>query len=100
VDDDIIGGFDSPNYYAPWGGDWAVWGGMTWKAMEKATFNVQLSYDEMEDFAAVANVQYELVPNFVITPEVSYFDNFDDDNFGDDNDGWGFQLRAQANFGG
>ena len=101
VDSDWDGGgaIDSPNYYAGWGGDWAIWGGGTWKFNEKTAFNVQISYDELEDFAAVANVAYELVPNFTITPEVQYFDNFNDD-FGDDNDAWGFQLRAQANFGG
>ncbi|MEP9388876.1 porin [Mesorhizobium sp. KR9-304] len=98
VDDDFFGGADSPNYYAGWGGDWAVWGGGTWKVNEKATINVQLSYDELEDFAAVANVQYELVNNFVITPEIQYFDNFDDDF--DFDSAWGFQLRGQVNFGG
>ncbi len=49
--------------------------------MEKLTFNLQLSYDDLEDFAVVANVNYELVPNLVITPEISYFDNFDYDDF-------------------
>jgi hypothetical protein len=105
VDDDwffgIPGANDSPNYYAPWGGDWAIWGGASFKATEQATINVQLSYDELEDFAAVANVAYELVPNFVITPEVGYFDNFDDDLGDDDDDGFfGGFLRLQANFGG
>jgi hypothetical protein len=100
VDDDILGGLDSPNYYAPWGGEWAIWGGGTWKFNEKTAFNLQVSYDDLEDFAVAANVQYELVDNFVITPEVTYFDNFDDENFGEDNDAWGFKLRMQANFGG
>ena len=40
---------------------------------------MEVSYDEFEDFAAVANVAYTLVPNFVITPEVSYIDNFSDE---------------------
>jgi hypothetical protein len=108
VDDDFFGpGFgDSPNYYAPWGGDWAVWGGGTWKFNEKTAFNFQASYDDFENIALVANVAYELVPNFTITPEIVYVDNlgdeFDgDDLFGEDDDGdWGFKLRAQANFGG
>jgi hypothetical protein len=108
VDDDFFGpGLDdSPNYYAPWGGDWAVWGGGTWKFNEKTAFNFQASYDDFENIALVANVAYELVPNFTITPEIVYVDNlgddFDgDDLFGEDDDGdWGFKLRAQANFGG
>ena len=111
VDDDFLDARvlrrfnDSPNFYAPWGGDWALWGGGTWKFNEKATFNVQISYDEFEDFAAVANVAYTVVPNFVITPEIAYVDNFNDDfddAFGDDDRcaNWGFFVRAQANFGG
>jgi hypothetical protein len=74
-DDDF--GDDSPNYYGSWAGDWAVWGGGTYQATEKAAINVQLSYDEQENFAAVANVAYELVSGFTITPEVAYTDNFD-----------------------
>jgi hypothetical protein len=100
---------DSPNYYAPWGGGWAVWAGGSFMMTDKATFNLQVSYDEMEDFALVANVAYEVVPNFVVTPEIAYIDNFNDDlsddlDFFEDVDipseNWGFFVRAQANFGG
>jgi hypothetical protein len=93
---------DSPNFYAPWGGKWGIWGGGTWRVNEKASVNVQISYDDLEDFAAVANVAYTLVPNFVITPEVAYIDNFKDfDELpGFDRKKWGFFVRAQANFGG
>jgi len=63
----------------------------------------------MEDFAIVANVAYELVSNFVVTPEIAYIDNFSDEfqAWAEDNLGgevptanWGFFVRAQANFGG
>ncbi|MBL8580060.1 MAG: porin [Mesorhizobium sp.] len=102
---------DSPNYYAPWGGSWAVWGGGSFILTDKATINVQASYDAMEDFALVANVAYELVPNLTITPEVAYIDNFNDElpydlNLYDAYDAriptknWGFFVRAQMNFGG
>ena len=98
---------DGPNFYAPWGGEWAVWGGTTWKFSERAAFNLQVSYDDLEDIAVVANVAYTVVPNFVITPEIAYVDNLNDDFddlFGDDDDvvdeNWGFFIRAQANFGG
>jgi hypothetical protein len=105
---------DSPNYYAPWGGEWAVWAGGSFMLTDKATFNLQVSYDQMEDFAVVANVAYEVVPNFVITPEIAYIDNFNDnlhnwydyaldfDVDGDEliSENWGFFVRAQANFGG
>ena len=56
----------------------------------------------------VANVAYTVVPNFVITPEIAYVDNLNDDFddlFEEDDDdvvdeNWGFFIRAQANFGG
>ncbi|MBS3650691.1 porin [Pseudaminobacter sp. 19-2017] len=82
------------NFYAPWGGDWAVWGGTAIQLNEKATFNAQLGYDDFENFSAVANVAYELVPGFVVTPEVAYVDNFDEDN----SDAWGVNVRFQRNF--
>ncbi|MEQ1943941.1 porin [Mesorhizobium sp. VNQ89] len=84
-----------PNYYAQWGGDWAVWGGGAWKFNEKATFNFEIGYDDAENFSAVANVAYELVPGFTVTPEVIYTDNFDTDP--DDN--WGGYFRLQYNWG-
>lgn len=93
-DDESFG--EALNYYAPWGGDWAVWAGGTFKATEKAAVNVQVGYDDFENFAFVANVAYELVPNFTITPEFVYTDNFD----ADDADNIGGFLRLQANFGG
>lgn len=100
---------DSPNYFAPWGGNWAVWAGGSFILTDKATFNVQASYDQMQDFALVANVAYEVVPNFVVTPEIAYIDNFNDEfqYWNEDRNGgnvpaknWGLFLRAQANFGG
>jgi hypothetical protein len=98
VNDDWNGGFDSPNFYAPWGGEWAAWVGGAWKFNEKATFNFEVGYDDLEDFSVAANVAYELVPNLTITPEIVYVDNLDDDIEVDDN--WGGFLRVQANFGG
>ena len=84
------------NYYAPWGGDWAIWGGTAIKFNEKATFNAEVGYDDFEDFSIAANVRYELVPGFAITPEVVYKDNFDEDNNVDD--ALGFNLRFQRTF--
>ncbi len=42
----------------------------------------------------MANVEYELVPGFKITPEVAYGDNLDDDADGQ----FGGFLRFQRNF--
>ncbi|MFU0508050.1 porin, partial [Pseudaminobacter sp. NGMCC 1.201702] len=94
-DGDVFGpGTDNPNFYGQWGGDWAVWGGAAFQINEKAKFNAQLSYDEAENFAAVANVVYEVVPGFAVTPEVNYQDNFDED----DADGVGGWLRFRRSF--
>lgn len=58
--------------YGDWGGDWAVWGGTTFKFNNKTSFNAQVAYDDADTFAASVNVKYELVPGLVITPEVTY----------------------------
>jgi hypothetical protein len=102
-------GNDGTNYYGNWqggdddeygGGDgFAVWAGATYALNEKTALNFQTSYDEGENFAAVANVAYELVPGFKITPEVVYADNFnDDDDDGDNGDNFGAVLRFQRSF--
>ncbi|WP_353642083.1 porin [Mesorhizobium sp. WSM2239] len=97
-DNNFFGSDESPNYYGNWGGDWAVWGGGTFTVSEQTKINVQLSYDEQENFAAVANVNYTLVPGLVITPEIVYVDNFDDDFEDDDEDEIGGFLRFQRTF--
>ena len=58
--------------YGDWGGDWAVWGGTTFKFNKKTSFNAQVSYDDTDTFAASVNVKYELVPGLIITPELTY----------------------------
>ena len=65
--------------YGQWGGDWAVWGGLKYKATEKAVFNLQAAYEDWGKTAVTANVAYQLVPGFTITPEVSYT-KWDDDH--------------------
>ena len=69
------------NYYKPWNGNWAAWGGATYKASDKATLNLAVSwaqgYDELDadgDWGVAANVDYELVKGFHIIPEVTYSD--------------------------
>jgi len=74
---DGIGNVTANNYYAQWNGDWAVWGGGTFKVNDKLSIAAQASYDEDENFAAVLAAPYQLVPGFTITPEISYADNFD-----------------------
>eukprot|EP00300_Choanocystis_sp_HF-7_P018163 c19956_g2_i3.p1 GENE.c19956_g2_i3~~c19956_g2_i3.p1 ORF type:complete len:359 (+),score=65.10 c19956_g2_i3:132-1208(+) len=95
----VMGAWDSAddgeaNFYAPWGGQWAIWGGAAVKFNEKATFNAEVGYDDFENFSIAANVAYELVPGFTITPEIAYTDNFD----ADDSDAWGVNVRFQRTF--
>ncbi len=52
--------------------------GGAWKFNEKATVQLRSRLCDLEDFSVAANVDYELVPNFVITPEVVYVDVGDD----------------------
>ena len=63
---------DNVGMYGNWGGDWAVWGGAKFKASDKATINLQAAYEDWGKTALAANVAYELVPGFTITPEVNY----------------------------
>ncbi len=98
-DDDLADAFgNAPNYYAQWGGDWAVWVGGAWKFNEKTTLNVEVGYDDFDNFSTVVGLDYYLVNNFLIKPEIIYTDNFDSEF--DDADQWGGFLRLQANFGG
>ncbi|MBC8717797.1 porin [Ochrobactrum sp. Marseille-Q0166] len=107
-DDTYVGGYRADgsfvgirvidSFYGTWGGDWAVWGGAKFKATDKATFNLQLAYEDAKTFAATANVAYELVPGFTITPEVSYtkWDNKYSPLKGDD--AWQGMVRFQRSF--
>ena len=86
------------SFYGTWGGDWAVWGGAAYKATSKATFNVQAAYDDSETFAATANVAYQIVPGFTITPEVSYTKWQDKNTSMDGKDAWQGKIRFQRSF--
>ena len=86
------------SFYGTWGGDWAVWGGAAFKATEKATFNLQLAYDDSETFEATANVAYQLVPGFTITPEVTYVQWNDKNTSLDGKDAFQGMVRFQRSF--
>lgn len=110
----VLGGYQSgygdhakekrtSSYYGPWNGDWALWGGLSAKASDKATVNAQLAYESEGTYAGALNVAYELVPGFTITPELDYtkFDGARKTkslaNKGGDHAFGGF-LRFQRNF--
>jgi len=91
--------------YGQWGGEWAVWGGLKYALTQKATFNLQGATDDWGKTAVAANVAYELVPGFTITPEVTYT-KFGGDwkryeavvNDNNVNDAWGGTIRFQRSF--
>ncbi|MFD1197599.1 porin [Brucella gallinifaecis] len=86
------------SFYGTWGGDWAVWGGAKFVATEKATFNIQAAWEDAGTFAATANVAYQLVPGFTITPEVSYTKWNDDKSVLKGQDAWQGMVRFQRSF--
>ncbi len=60
------------NWYGLWEGDWAAWGGFAAKVTDRATINGQAAYEEQGTWALALNVNYELVPGFIIRPEINY----------------------------
>ncbi len=101
----VQGGYSSyeGNYgmYGRWGGDWAVWGGAKFKATDKATFNVQVAYEDWGKTAVAANVAYQLVPGFTITPEINYTKWKNDHPArvaGGEKDAFGGMIRFQRSF--
>jgi hypothetical protein len=102
----VMGGYGSSDEtydkyeYKPWGGNWAIWGGGSFKASEKATIYAEASYDDNKDMAASLGVAYELVPGFVIKPELNYtkYGNVAENGGLAGEDGWGGIIRFQRNF--
>jgi hypothetical protein len=91
--------------YKPWGGNWAIWGGGTYKINDKTSFNTQVSYDDWKNLAVAANVAYTIVPGYTITAEVDYLNagKFNDANFNnltkaDKKSSVGGMLRFQRSF--
>ncbi|WP_019170789.1 porin [Pseudaminobacter salicylatoxidans] len=98
----VMGGYGTDdnvtrNFYKGWGGNWAVWGGGTYRFNEKASFNAQVAYAENKDVAVVANVAYQLVPGLTITPEVAW-NSWHTENKVKIDDGFGGFLRFQRSF--
>ncbi|WP_455465712.1 porin [Bartonella sp. B39] len=77
-DDNNVLSRQSTTIYANWGGKWAAWAGATYKLTPKANLNAQVSYSAAKTFATSVNIQYTLVPGFVITPELTYVSWNDD----------------------
>ncbi|TIT89023.1 MAG: porin, partial [Mesorhizobium sp.] len=93
------------NFYKQWGGNWAVWGGGTYKFNEKTSFNLQASADDAKNYGVAANVAYDIVPGFTVTAEADYlhdgkFGDLDDRNWTNANkkNSVGGMLRFQRSF--
>ena len=92
-----MGGYstnEAGNRFANWGGDWAVWGGVSAPVTDRIGFNTQLAYDDNDNFGASANLVFQVVDGFAVTTEVAYGENFDVD----DSDAWGGRIRFQRSF--
>jgi hypothetical protein len=102
----VMGGWntdgDSYNNYAPqisgtdegWG-DYALWGGASYKFSDKLATNFQVSYADSDVFTAVANVQWRPVAGVLIQPEVGYTSWNTSDV---DDEAWTGLLRFQRDF--
>ncbi|RWA58114.1 porin, partial [Mesorhizobium sp.] len=65
-------------FFKQWSGNWAVWGGGTYKFNEKTSFNIQASTDEGKNVGVAANIAYDIVPGLTVTAEVDYMHVGDD----------------------
>ncbi|PWJ92880.1 porin-like protein [Mesorhizobium loti] len=100
----VMGGWGSEsdnasgtNFFKLWDGNWAIWGGGSYKFNEKTSFNLQASYDEGKKLGLAANIAYDIVPGFTITGEVDYI-NAADSDYHASFDGIGGILRFQRSF--
>ena len=94
-DDDGSGG----NFYAAWGGDWGLWVGAAAKFNDTFKLNGQFSMSDLEDYAAVADLNITVVPGFVVTPGVAYTQGDGDPlSYVPEGDNWGGYLRTQFTF--
>jgi hypothetical protein len=65
------------NDYKPWYGNAAFWSGGSYQLSKSTQFNTQVVYTNYGDFVTSANVAWQIVRNYTITPELDYYHNFD-----------------------
>jgi hypothetical protein len=95
----IMGGYGTDDnsgrsFYKQWSGNWAIWGGGSYKINDKTSFNAQVSYDEGKNLGIAANIAYEIVKGFKLTAEVDYL------NVGDDTVSNWTNADKKSNIGG
>jgi hypothetical protein len=78
--------------YSAWG-DWAAWGGVSYKYSDSVKFNTQISGTDNDTLALAANVKWNPVKDLVVQPEVTYtrWDKIDKDQ-------WNGMVRFQRTF--
>ena len=92
-------GYEVPsNQFARWGGDWAVWGGLSADLAQKVSANLQLSYDDVKTFGAAGNLVFHVVPGFNVTTEVDYRHLENPIASYDQGSQWGGMVRFQRSF--
>ncbi|CAN7306840.1 porin [Rhizobium sp. LjRoot98] len=89
------GGTRRLNYYGPWLGDWAVWGGFAANLTDKASLNVQGAYEDDGTFAAALNIDYAVVEGLKFQPEINYTEFDGERGHGS---AIGGTIRLQRNF--
>jgi opacity protein-like surface antigen len=94
-DDDGSGG----NFYATWGGDWALWAGGAVNVSDRITLNAEFGYNEFSDYSIDVDANFTVVPGLVVTPGVG-FRHGDGDPLSaiPADDSWGGYLRTQFTF--
>jgi hypothetical protein len=97
------------NFYATWGGDYAFWVGGAWHINDRTTLNAEAGYNAFKDWSVDVDVNYTVVPGFVVTPGIGF--RHGDGHEATLNDGtrfvnsgipvgdnWGAYLRTQFTF--
>ncbi|ESW63438.1 porin [Mesorhizobium sp. C277A] len=74
LNDDPMNAIDAHGrgFYKPWGGNWAFWAGGGYELTESASFNLQLSGDQLNNYGVAANVAYAFLLDFTVTAELDY----------------------------
>jgi opacity protein-like surface antigen len=87
------------NFYATWGGDWAIWAGGAVNVNDRITLNGEFGYNALADWSIDADVNVTVVPGFVVTPGVGFRHGDGDALSGiAAGDNWGGYLRTQFTF--
>jgi hypothetical protein len=103
----VMGGYGTEkhsytNFYKPWQGKWAVFGGADYHINEKATLTVEAAYDSGKEIWAGVGVAYQVVPGFTVTPELDYnrgsVYNVATGNYEKTKSGFGGIIRFQRDF--